>query len=366
MLKLNRINIVLIFLVFLLAGFIYLLSHFNTGTWIINLLAYSIPILFGLLFCTFILSIVTKRTLVAIFILFSFFFLTKPLFETFSLGYLFKPKERNGDFILKAITFNVSTFNKQRITNFAKEDPTLKHELFSFLANEKNKPDIFCMQEFHHDDAEKQKVIDKIIGLTGLEYYYTVPVFDPNQNGFFGLMTMSKYPIINKGIIFKGDKLTLNMGVYLDVKTPHDTIRVINIHLQSMNIRLNDTSSTSLVGKIVDVAERLKLGSIKSREQMRPVLDVINQSPYPVLLCGDFNTFPYGYTYQVVKETLNNSFESAGKGFGYSLNISPYFARIDNQFCSKEFTPVESRVIREIKHSDHFPVFAKYVFKKEK
>ena len=40
--------------------------------------------------------------------------------------------------------------------------------------------------------------------------------------------------------------------------------------------------------------------------------------------------------------------------------------RIDNQFCSKEFIPIESRVIREIKNSDHFPVFAKYVFKKGK
>lgn len=348
----------------LLAGVIFALSYFNTGHWTVNILAYTIPFLLLTLFIGFFLMLISKRLIVAIFILFVFCFLCKPLYETISFGYLFKPKEQNDDVTIKAITFNVSTFNKQRITNFANEDPILKHELFSFLTNDANKPDILCMQEFHHDDAENQKVIDKIIGLTGLEYYYTVPVFDPNQNGFFGLMTMSKYPIINKGIIFKGDSLTLNMGVYLDVKTPDDTIRIINIHLQSMNIRLKDTSSTSLVGKIVDVAERLKLGSIKSREQMQPVLDVINQSPYPVLLCGDFNTFPYGYTYQVVKEMLNNSFESAGKGFGYSLNISPYFARIDNQFCSKEFIPIESRVIREIKHSDHFPVFSKYMFKK--
>jgi endonuclease/exonuclease/phosphatase family metal-dependent hydrolase len=366
MLKLTRTNIVLMFLVMLLAGVIFALSYYNIGHWAVNILAYTIPILLLILFLGFFLMLITKRLIVALFILFTFCFLGKPLYETISIGYLFKPKEQKDDVTIKAITFNVSTFNKQRVTNFVSEDPILKHELFSFLTNVANKPDILCMQEFHHDDAENQKVIDMIIGLTGAEYYFTVPVFDPNQNGFFGLMTMSKYPIINKGVIFKGEMLTLNMGVYLDVKTPNDTIRVINIHLQSMSIRLNDTSSISLVGKILDVAERLKMGSIRSKEQIQPVLDVIQNSPYPILLCGDFNTFPYGYTYQIIKETLNNSFESAGKGFGYSLNILPYFARIDNQFCSKEFIPIESRVIREIKHSDHFPVFAKYLFKKEK
>lgn len=354
------------FLVFLFSGFIYLLSNFNTGSWILNLLAYSIPFLLLVLFGGFVLMLFARRAIVAVSIFFSFCFLTKPLFETFSLGYLFKPKEQKDDFTLKAITFNVSTFNKQRITNFANQDPILKHELFSFLTKDANKPDIICMQEFHHDDAEKQKVIDKIIGLTGLEYYYTVPVFDPNQNGFFGLMTMSKYPILNKGTIFTGDSLTLNMGIYLDLKMPGDTIRVINIHLQSMSIRLNDTSKTNISDKLMDVFERLKMGSIRSKEQIKPVLEIIESSPYPVLLCGDFNTFPFGYTYQKVKELATNSFESAGQGFGYSLNISPYLGRIDNQFSSKEFTPIESRVIREIKQSDHFPVFAKYVFKKGK
>ena len=247
---------------------------------------------------------------------------------------------------------------------FVKEDSTLKQELFSFLMKEKNKPDIFCLQEFHHDDAERQKVMDELTILTGLKYYYTLPVFDPNQNGFSSLMTMSRFPIVKKGILFQSESDSVNMGMYLDVMTPDDTVRVINIHLQSMSIRINDTSKTSLTDKLFDVVERLKKGSIRSKDQIQPVLDIIKNSPYPVLLCGDFNTFPYGYSYQKAKELLNNSFESAGKGFGYSLNIFPYLGRIDNQFCSEEFIPIESRVIREVKQSDHFPVFAKYVFKK--
>lgn len=356
----------MIFLVLLLAGAIFSLSHFNTGHWSVNILAYTIPFWLLALGIGFFLMLITKRLIVAVCIAFSLFFLGKPIFETFSIGYLFKPNQQKDDFTLKAITFNVSTFNKQRITNFAKEDPALKQELFSFLANEKNKPDILCMQEFHHDDAEKQKVIDKIIGLTGAEYYYTLPVFKSNQKGFFGLMTMSKYPIVNKGIIFTGDTSTLNMGIYLDIKTPKDTVRVINIHLQSMYIRLNDEAGMGVLGKTRDILERLKMGSIRREKQIQPVLELIEQSPYPVLLCGDFNTFPYGYSYQEVKKLLGNSFESAGQGFGYSLNIFPYLGRIDNQFCSEEFTPIESRVIREIKQSDHFPVFARYVFKTEK
>jgi endonuclease/exonuclease/phosphatase family metal-dependent hydrolase len=366
MLKAFKSNKILVIVSTFLAIAILLLSYYNTGSWFVNLLAYSIPFFLGLIFLTLIFSLITKQFKVSIFIIFLISLLAKPLFETFSLGYLFQPTETQNDSVLKVITFNVSTFNKERNEHFVKEDSTLKQELFSFFKNEKNIPDIFCIQEFHHDDAENLNVINEVLNLTGLKYYYTRPVFDPNQNGFSGLMTMSRFPIVKKAIVFKSDSDSLNMGMYTDIKVGKDTIRVVNIHLHSMSIRFNDTSKTSIPDVLFDLVDRLRMGSERSKEQIQPVLNVLKNAPYPVLLCGDFNSFPTGYTYQKVKELLDNSFERAGKGFGYSLNIFPYLGRIDNQFGSKEFVPLESNVIREIKNSDHFPVFAKYVFRAKK
>ena len=47
--------------------------------------------------------------------------------------------------------------------------------------------------------------------------------------------------------------------------------------------------------------EKLKYG-FKIRGKQAEVLEneIVN-SPYPIILCGDFNDTPYGYAYQKIK-----------------------------------------------------------------
>jgi endonuclease/exonuclease/phosphatase (EEP) superfamily protein YafD len=84
---------------------------------------------------------------------------------------------------------------------------------------------------------------------------------------------------------------------------------------------------------------------------------------YPVIVVGDLNETPYGWAYGTLRERLKNSFEEAGRGFGFTLNRSPFLVRIDNQFYSKDFTVKQFVTLRNINYSDHFPIAADYELK---
>lgn len=288
------------------------------------------------------------------------FLLQKPLGETFSLGYFFDQPKIAGEEI-KLLTFNASTFNNHRLEAFMEDDTIFRGDFMGYLKRLPEKPDILCFQEFHHDDGERTRVTDEIVKITDAPYYYSVPIWQEDQDGFFGIITFSRYPIVNKGLLYVGDSTTPNRGIFTDLRIGKDTVRVVNIHLHSMNIRLGDTSIHGPINKAITIYEKLHLGDLKRRSQLQQVLDKIDHSPYPVILCGDFNSFPYGYTYQTVKKRLHNAFEEAGLGFGYTLNMFPYLVRLDNVFFSEPFQPTYAKVVRKFPSSDHFALTAKLV-----
>ena len=79
---------------------------------------------------------------------------------------------------------------------------------------------------------------------------------------------------------------------------------------------------------------------------------------------GDLNETPYGWAYGTIRERLQNAFEEAGSGFGFTLNRSPYFVRIDNQFFSNDWQILQFKTLRTIRYSDHFPLMGEYKLKK--
>ena len=345
--------------------FVWFLTNYNDGFWLVNILAYSIPIFLSIIFFTIIiLFFCRKYYLTFILLLAGLVLLSKPILETVSFGYLSTAKFEKDECPLNIMTFNVSTFNNHRTEAFMKDDSIFKTDFFNYLRKVPDELDILCLQEFHHDDGDNQRIVDQIVKYTGANYFYTVPIWMPWNGGFFGIITLSKYPIVNKGTLFIGPN-ELNRGIFTDILYQNDTLRIINIHLHSMNIRWsNEDTVTSYKDKTKLIISSLKEGSEESKFQIDQVLKVVSTSPYPVILCGDFNTFPYGYSYQKVKKVLRNSFEESGKGFGYTLNLPPYLVRLDNQFSSDEIIAIESKVIRKIKQSDHFPLVCRYIIRK--
>ena len=237
--------------------------------------------------------------------------------------------------------------------------------------------------------------IDKISEKRKGHYYFSTAI--TNKTGAqFGIITFSKFPIINKGDLGFGNN-TLNQATYIDViitnstNSPEllggaghqinkparhsqsqrkaggsaDTIRIYNIHLQSLLIKGKDIfkyaeEKNDILSKSKNLLHLFKTVSILRSRQLDILISHINNSPYAVVVCGDLNDTPYSYTYQTLDKILNNAFEKAGNGFGFTYNSKFPFLRIDNQFASRCFTINSFKTHYEADYSDHFPISANY------
>jgi endonuclease/exonuclease/phosphatase (EEP) superfamily protein YafD len=163
---------------------------------------------------------------------------------------------------------------------------------------------------------------------------------------------------------------SFNGMVWTDVKVGTDTIRVINVHLQSMGIRVRRVLTKKEMAD-VKAETRTVLGALKGgftarKREIRIVEAQIDQSPYPVIVTGDFNDTPYSVVYQRLHRRLPNAFEKAGHGFGFTLNRAPRTIRIDNQFYDPRFQVIDFLTHRNLTYSDHFPIEGRYTLPKQK
>ena len=87
------------------------------------------------------------------------------------------------------------------------------------------------------------------------------------------------------------------------------------------------------------------------------VREEMNKSPYPLIVCGDFNDVPNSFAYQHIGKGLQNGFAEAGTGIGRTYSHIAPTLRIDNIFADKRF--VIHQFTRDGKKiSDHFPIVA--------
>jgi endonuclease/exonuclease/phosphatase family metal-dependent hydrolase len=175
------------------------------------------------------------------------------------------------------------------------------------------------------------------------------------------MIVLSKFEIVKSGTVRK-ESSENNQIIYADLKTPKGIIRVYNVHLQSHRITQEELQSTEQ-NKWKITLRKLKRGFQNRGPQITQLEQNIAKAPYPVLVCGDFNEMPYGYSYQRLKKTLNNSFENAGFGFGFTYNGPIPFLRIDNQFADKRMEISNFKTLSNLGWSDHFPIMATYTLK---
>ena len=220
--------------------------------------------------------------------------------------------------------------------------------------------DIKCLQEFLQDyTTPAHNAIKELSDNGNYEYSYHMIDGNPKKRSY-GLAIFSKHPIINEGLVFENKRN--NGAMFIDIKVENDTIRVYNTHLESMSIQATRLGDMEGIKKNY----RSTLGKLKNGIQMRAsqvkiLSEHINNSPYPVILAGDFNDVPYSYTYFTLKSILLNAFEEAGRGFGFTYNKVLFFLRIDNIFYDEVFDIKQFKTHREVDYSDHYPISA--VFK---
>ncbi len=224
-----------------------------------------------------------------------------------------------------------------------------------------------CFQEFYNN-ASAQPAFQTINRLRAAGYRDSTTLHPRGlhiENGAPGVAIFSRYPILNRGEVVFNET---NGLLWADLLIEQDTLRIINVHLESMGIRVrrvfNQAELAGVRHETHGVLGALKEGFIKRREQVEVVEDQIRQSPYPVLLVGDFNDTPYSVVYERLRRLLRNSFEDAGRGFGFSLNRAPRYIRIDNQFYDPHhLQPLDFQTHRDFPFSDHYPVEGLYALK---
>ena len=281
--------------------------------------------------------------------------------NVFSLSFSsFSMQKKPGS--LRVMTWNVEQFN----ILYAKEHPGVKQEMFD-LINEYD-PDIACFQEVVAGDKRKGinyfPAIQKALHFKDDFYSYSVKDDFDNYH-HFGRAIFSKYPIINKQTVVNYPNDYNATFQYIDILKEGDTIRVFNVHLQSLkftkdNLNYLDNAglnSDSNITESRNIVSKIKTGFLKRAIQANFIKDEIDHSPYPVIVCGDFNDVPNSYAYETIGHGLQNAFVKKGTGIERTFTgISPTL-RIDNIFADKKFTVLQfTRVKKRL--SDHFPILS--------
>ena len=231
--------------------------------------------------------------------------------------------------------------------------------------------DVMCFQEFYQSGKKNVfETSDSIISKANAPFHHEHLITNPTTKQQFGVAIYSKHPMVGKGKVpFEND--SQNFCIYSDIAFDGDTIRVINAHLQSIRFKPEDyrfvDGEVNDIDKIDDgtirIASQLKRAFLKREKQTQRVAETIRESPYPVVLCGDFNDTPISYTYSTFSNLLEDSFKEAGSGIGYTyIGEFPSF-RIDYIMHSESLVATEFETI-EKKFSDHYAVRARLKKKK--
>ncbi|APY00788.1 endonuclease/exonuclease/phosphatase family protein [Lacinutrix venerupis] len=298
----------------------------------ISVLGLGVPILIllNVLFFVYWLVKIKKQLLLSLFVLTIGYFIFGSLYK-FSESKTVVDKNN-----ISVMNYNVRLFNLYKwIPN---ED--VEENIVSFIKQEA--PDVLALQEYHPRESTK---------LSFYKYKYEKLL---GKNKKYGQAIFSNYPIVNSGSIEFPN--TFNNAIYIDIVKSKDTIRIYNIHLQSLRI---DPKLETLTTK---ESEKLFNGignTFKVQElQAELFLKHKSNSKYKSIICGDFNNTAFSYVYKQVKEEFKDTFKEAGNGFGRTYNFKFFPMRIDFIFTDPSFK-INAFKTYDVEYSDHYPIMTK-------
>ena len=274
--------------------------------------------------------------------------LTWPSFShVFSVG-LSKP-----DVAVSEDSFEVTTFNVRRLDEFEWLDgDQTREDIATWLAEQ---PDgIWCFQEF----PKRGKATLRSAGFSWLK---------PRRRLFTwpreaGPALASSYPVKDwTTYMFEDEDAGRGRVLQADVETPAGMVRVFNVHLQSLHFDHADYDAVEegpsreegarLWGLITNAS---KARALQAQELVRRM----EESPYPVIVAGDFNDTPMSYAMHALRGSrVEDTFVAASWGPGGThLGAIPGL-RIDGILADTTLQCV-SHDTHGVELSDHRPVTA--------
>lgn len=264
---------------------------------------------------------------------------------------------------LSVVNYNMG-FYMMRSEHGYKDRDSARYALRTWILD--SDADITCIQEFANiTGAYKFNIVNELKKRNRFYYFSTNDKGIRSGDWQGGTIIISKYPIIKSGDVLVREN-GFNRIAYADIRFNSDTVRIVNVHLESMGLTIrNPMEMTDLdvaKSQAYTILRKLKVGVFERSKQIRQLSDFIKQSPHRVICVGDFNDLPYSYNYRYMKKNLKNAFEEAGKGFGFTYNGATLkLLRIDNQFYSSGIRAVKFETLDTVKLSDHFPIRGEYL-----
>ena len=272
--------------------------------WPAVFLCFVVPVFFVLNACLFILFVIRWRKL----ILFPFLGMIGGLpFLMITIAQNSNDTREQSDF--SVLSFNAKLFRKQNTYG------EFSMEMIKWVVEDTSA--IKCIQEYSTDNRWEPLDVTHQMAERGYQSFALQSKKKDNDHNP-GLAIFTKFKLLNSGVVWE-DPNTLNGAIFVDVIVRGDTLRVYNVHLGSMALRMYQLREPeNYFHKLRTMIAKLRDGAGRRSMQIDSIIEHTKSSPYPYLICGDFNEIPYSYNYFKLRSKFANSFEKAGRGFGFS------------------------------------------------
>jgi endonuclease/exonuclease/phosphatase family metal-dependent hydrolase len=314
--------------------------------WFISLLAFFFPLFLILLlafFCVWIF-VEPRYTLISLICLLAGWQNVRAFFGMSFAKHDFAIKDSGS---IRIMTWNVRRFDD---FNSRKFDAS-HHRLPMMELIAKQQADVLCLQEFYEPVDSGISNIRYIRDQLHFPYYIFSRDYHSNKYAT-GVILFSRYPILSTSQThYSNDTLKKTESlISADIRVKGEMIRIFTTHLQSVLFKSKDFRNVEIVKNAQDsmleasrsLAKKLKEALGLRGYQADTVRAKLDASPYPVVICGDFNDVPNSYTYFHIRGNRQDAFIEKSFGIGRSyVRISPTL-RIDYILASRDFTVVQS------------------------
>ena len=232
-------------------------------------------------------------------------------------------------------------------------------------------PDIVCFQEFF--ESHNPKIIPSTIPYIIDQLKYPYYIFAPDyhwHDGLYesGVVIFSRFPIVDSFRIRYLDspkQKSPESLLFADINVNGKMLRVFTTHLQSVLFQGRDFRNVEIIKNVDDgtleasksIIKKLKRAYSLRGYQADQVRQELDKSPYPEIICGDFNDVPNSYTYFHVRGDRRDAYMTKGFGMGRTyVHLSPTL-RIDYIYTNKKFDVLQCSKF-PLPYSDHHPVVA--------
>lgn len=268
---------------------------------------------------------------------------------------------------IRLLTWNVKWFDEQK-----KEDgrsASGRKEMLAFIGRQQ--ADVICFQEFLASNYSEEEKFNNVQAITRLGYPYHYVAGDYLlRKGVFkvGVAIFSRYPIEDTFRLQYPGPISARAAESLiaaDININGRLLRVFTTHLQSLRFQKQDyrdiqiirNAEDSIIDASKSILRKMKQAYSYRGYQADLVREQLDHSPYPSVICGDFNDVPNSYTYFRIRGNRSDAFLQKGFGIGRTFaNLSPTL-RIDYILPDRRFKVNQFR-LEKLPYSDHYPIMA--------